>query len=198
MWFSWQEYGSGLPPPSKGSSHPRDQTCISYIFCIGRQILYTAPPKVIHTINGYYYCHDKFLEKYEFRCNLIHTWLPSVAQFSGAHWILNLEAAWKRRHSLAGESRKPLLRKLGIESTKWVTLHAHTHTYTPSAFSQPNLLRSDGQIESFLELLLPLGKLIRIVPLTFIRNGQVPPSPRIGQLGLFYISYHFQTPRISS
>ena len=39
MGFSWQEYWSGLPPPSKGSSHPRDQTCISYIFSIGRQIL---------------------------------------------------------------------------------------------------------------------------------------------------------------
>ena len=90
----------------------------------------TAPPKVKHTINGYYYCHDKFLEKYEFRCNLIHTWLPSAASFSWVHWILNLEAAWKRRHSLAGDSRKPLLRKLGIEATKWVTLQARVRACT--------------------------------------------------------------------
>ena len=27
-------------PFSRGSSRPRDQTCISYVFCIGRQVLY--------------------------------------------------------------------------------------------------------------------------------------------------------------
>ena len=27
-------------PSSKGSSQPRDQTCVSYVSCIGRQILY--------------------------------------------------------------------------------------------------------------------------------------------------------------
>ena len=35
MGFSWQEYWSGLPFPS-----PEDQTCVSYVFCIGRWILY--------------------------------------------------------------------------------------------------------------------------------------------------------------
>ena len=33
--FSRQEYWSGLPFPS-----PEDQTCVSYVFCIGRWILY--------------------------------------------------------------------------------------------------------------------------------------------------------------
>ena len=38
MEFSRQEYWSGLPfSSSRGSSPPRDQTCIS---CIGRRILY--------------------------------------------------------------------------------------------------------------------------------------------------------------
>ena len=27
-------------PSSRGSSQPRDQTCVSYISCIGRQLLY--------------------------------------------------------------------------------------------------------------------------------------------------------------
>ena len=27
-------------PSSRGSSQPRDQTCISYVSCIGRQVLY--------------------------------------------------------------------------------------------------------------------------------------------------------------
>ena len=41
MGFSRQEYGSGLPFPAPGeSSQPRDQTCISCISCIGKQILY--------------------------------------------------------------------------------------------------------------------------------------------------------------
>ena len=39
--FSRQEYWSGLPcPPSKGSSQPRDWTCISYVSCTGKQVLY--------------------------------------------------------------------------------------------------------------------------------------------------------------
>ena len=41
MEFSRQEYWSGLPCPfSRGTSWPRDQTCISYISCIGRWVLY--------------------------------------------------------------------------------------------------------------------------------------------------------------
>ena len=31
-------------PSSRGSSPPRDQTCISYVSCIGRQVLYSASP----------------------------------------------------------------------------------------------------------------------------------------------------------
>ena len=27
-------------PSSGGSSKPRDQTCVSYVYCIGRQVLY--------------------------------------------------------------------------------------------------------------------------------------------------------------
>ena len=39
--FSKQEHWTGLPcPPPGGSSQPRDQTRISYISCIGRQLLY--------------------------------------------------------------------------------------------------------------------------------------------------------------
>ena len=44
MGFSKREYWSGLPfPPPRGSSPPRDQTCVSYVFCIGRWILYQQP-----------------------------------------------------------------------------------------------------------------------------------------------------------
>ena len=32
--------GWAAMPFSKGSSQPRDQTCISYVSCIGRQVLY--------------------------------------------------------------------------------------------------------------------------------------------------------------
>ena len=39
--FSGQEYWSGLPcTSSRGSSQPRDRTCVCYISCIGRQVLY--------------------------------------------------------------------------------------------------------------------------------------------------------------
>ena len=39
--FSRQEYCSGLPiASSRESSQPRDQTLISYVFCVGRQVLY--------------------------------------------------------------------------------------------------------------------------------------------------------------
>ena len=41
LWFPRQEYWSGLPFPSPGgSSRPRDWTCISWVSCIGRRILY--------------------------------------------------------------------------------------------------------------------------------------------------------------
>ena len=38
--FSRSEYWSGLPCPSSGFSQPRDWTCVSYVSCIGRQVLY--------------------------------------------------------------------------------------------------------------------------------------------------------------
>ena len=39
--FSRQEYWSGLPcPPPGESSRPRDRICVSYVSCIGRQVLY--------------------------------------------------------------------------------------------------------------------------------------------------------------
>ena len=37
--FSRQEYWSGLPCPPPGN-RPRDQTCVSYISCTGRRVLY--------------------------------------------------------------------------------------------------------------------------------------------------------------
>ena len=41
MGFSRQEYWSGFPISfSRGSSQPRNWTQVSYIFCIGRQVLY--------------------------------------------------------------------------------------------------------------------------------------------------------------
>ena len=40
MEFSRQEYWSGLPSCSRGSSWPRDWTHVSCIFCTGRWILY--------------------------------------------------------------------------------------------------------------------------------------------------------------
>ena len=39
MGFSRQEYWSGLPS-SRGFSQPRDRTCVSYVSCIGRCVLY--------------------------------------------------------------------------------------------------------------------------------------------------------------
>ena len=42
MRFSRQEYWRGLPwPPPGESSWPKDQTCIFYITCIGRQVFAT-------------------------------------------------------------------------------------------------------------------------------------------------------------
>ena len=38
--FSRKEYWNELPCPSLGSSWPRDQTHISYVYCIGRWVLY--------------------------------------------------------------------------------------------------------------------------------------------------------------
>ena len=40
MEFSRQEYWSGLPFPTSGDLPDRDQTYISCVSCIGRQILY--------------------------------------------------------------------------------------------------------------------------------------------------------------
>ena len=44
MGFSMHEYWSGLPTPgdsaSRGSSWPRNWTCVSYVSCTGRHILY--------------------------------------------------------------------------------------------------------------------------------------------------------------
>ena len=41
MGFSRQEYWSGLPCPAPGeSSQPRDQTSVSHVSCICRQVLY--------------------------------------------------------------------------------------------------------------------------------------------------------------
>ena len=40
MGFSRQEYWSGLPFPSRGSFWPRDRTCVSYVSCIGKGVLY--------------------------------------------------------------------------------------------------------------------------------------------------------------
>ena len=41
MGFSRQEYWNGMPCPLPGgSSQPRDQTPVSYVSCIGRQVLY--------------------------------------------------------------------------------------------------------------------------------------------------------------
>ena len=39
--FSRQEYWSGLPcPPTGESPRPRDRTCVSYVSCTGRRVLY--------------------------------------------------------------------------------------------------------------------------------------------------------------
>ena len=40
MEFSRQEYWSGLPFPSRGSSQPRDWTSFTCVSCIGEQVLY--------------------------------------------------------------------------------------------------------------------------------------------------------------
>ena len=37
-------------PSSRGSSQPRDQTCVSYVSCIGRQILYL--PVLLSSFRG--------------------------------------------------------------------------------------------------------------------------------------------------
>ena len=40
MGFYRQEYWSGLPSSSRGPSQPRDWTRLSYVSCIGKQVLY--------------------------------------------------------------------------------------------------------------------------------------------------------------
>ena len=52
--ISRQEYRIGLSFPTPGSSRPKDQTCISWVFCIGRQILYHCT--TWETLNWYRDC----------------------------------------------------------------------------------------------------------------------------------------------
>ena len=52
-------------PSSRGSSRPRDQTCVSYVSCIGRQVLLPlAPPgKRSHlpSVNPYFKCSEQII-----------------------------------------------------------------------------------------------------------------------------------------
>ena len=50
MEFSRQDYWSGLPFPTLGTSRSRDWTCLPCISCVGRQILYHCS---IHNSNSY-------------------------------------------------------------------------------------------------------------------------------------------------
>ena len=49
-------------PSSRGFSQPRDATRISYVSCIGRQVLYTSVPIVLYTISPWellnIHCHN--------------------------------------------------------------------------------------------------------------------------------------------
>ena len=61
--FSRQNTGVGCHFLSRGSSRPRDQTLVSYVSCIGRQIFANAPPskdkvQVIH-LGGYLRKHQR-------------------------------------------------------------------------------------------------------------------------------------------
>ena len=55
--YPWDSPGKNIEwvamPSSRGSYRPRTQTCISYIFCIGRWILYhCAKAIMLHLIVG--------------------------------------------------------------------------------------------------------------------------------------------------
>ena len=49
-------------PSSRGFSQPRDATRISYVSCIGRQVIYTSAPIVLYTISPWellnIHCHN--------------------------------------------------------------------------------------------------------------------------------------------
>ena len=80
MGFSRQEYWSGLPclPPGE-SSRPRDQTCVSYISCIGRWALYHRRHmgSLIHMFH--FYLIPNPLEKLILKKKHLLIWL---------HWII--------------------------------------------------------------------------------------------------------------
>lgn len=122
-----------------------------------------------HTINGHYNCRRKMLnfsqkninsDVTSFTIGCLH--LPSSLEWTQ---VLNLEAARKRRYSLAGDSRKPLLRKQGIGDTQSMSYppmrsHTHTHTHAPSPTS---LGQMDEQKVSWNHYYF-LEKLTRIIP----------------------------------
>ena len=57
MWFSRQEYWSGLPVPfSRGSSQPRDQTGVSSISCIAGRFFTAEPPSCNWTLFYLFSC----------------------------------------------------------------------------------------------------------------------------------------------
>ena len=68
---------------SRGSSWPRDRTCVSWVSCTGRQILYHCTTrKALNQLNFFFFLKDRFvLTKINYgdnRCYLLNTsiWLP--------------------------------------------------------------------------------------------------------------------------
>ena len=73
MGFPRQEYWSGLPLPNPGgSSWPRDQTfCISWVSCLGRQILYHC---TTWEASGTHYCSFYVTLKVHFQIGMRKAW----------------------------------------------------------------------------------------------------------------------------
>ena len=81
MGFSRQEHWSGLPFPSpRGSSQPSDQTHISWISCIGRQILYCCAtreallPVLTRALIPWWECHTHDLISPNYQKGVLPRW----------------------------------------------------------------------------------------------------------------------------
>ena len=77
-------------PSSRGSSQPRDQTCVSYISCVGRQVLISplAPPgKPVLLATASCLPYSSYLASTLCTCQGAHTSLTAGAAHTGSESI---------------------------------------------------------------------------------------------------------------
>ena len=105
MGFSRQDYWSGVAIPFRGSCHFSDQTCISYISCIGRWVLYHKHHLVVLDKNKskgcfviFIYLADSGLScgRWNLHCIM---WNLSFFSCSHAHTGLSSCGAWSLEHA---------------------------------------------------------------------------------------------------